>query len=347
MNIELRSDTFTEPVPEMREAMARAKVGDDVFGEDPSVNELQERAADLLGKEAALFVPSGVMGNQTLIYANAGRGDEVIVEENAHIFYYEAASPAILSGVQLSLAKSNKGVFEIEEIERRIRPKNVHFPKTALVCVENTHNRYGGTVYPLEKLKELGEFLRERGVKFHCDGARLWEACAATGVSPKEYAEPFDSISVCFSKGLGAPVGSLAAGSEEIIERARKARKIFGGGMRQAGIIAAGALYALQNHLELLPAVHKRAKNFARIIAKSESVELDPEEVQTNIVIFKISELVSAERFLGDLNANGVKLLSIGDGYYRAVFHFQVSDEQAKLAGEIVCETLNKLTSRL
>ena len=247
--IDLRSDTVTRPSAGMREAMQRAEVGDDVFGEDPTVRKLQERVAGLLGKEAALYVPSGTMGNQLCIKVHTLPGDEVIAERGSHVFNFETAGAAFLSSVQIHPVEGQRGVLGIEEVRQAVRPKLYYMPRTRLVCVENTHNRAGGTITPLESLAALSAFARGEGLKPHLDGARLWNACAATGTAPSAYAAHADSVSVCLSKGLGAPVGSVIAGTKEFIEEARHYRKIFGGGMRQAGVIAAAGLYALEHNV--------------------------------------------------------------------------------------------------
>ncbi|MCK9410527.1 MAG: threonine aldolase family protein, partial [Bacteroidetes bacterium] len=247
--IDLRSDTVTRPSPAMRHAMANAEVGDDVFGEDPTVNALQETVASLLGKEKALFVSSGCMSNQLALKSHTEMGDEVIMEQYAHMFNYETAAPSIISAVQVQTIPGIRGVFRAEDLPPHIRPALYYMPKTKVICVENTHNRAGGTVFPIEEIKKISSFCKERGILFHLDGARLWNASVATGVTVREWAQYFDSVSICFSKGLGAPVGSAICGSAEFVTRAHKWRKVLGGGMRQSGIIAAGALYAVQHNI--------------------------------------------------------------------------------------------------
>ena len=258
--IDLRSDTVTKPSREMRESMSSAEVGDDVYGEDPTVNLLQDKTADILGKEAALFVPSGVMANQLAIKTHTQPGDEVIVESDSHIFNFETAGASFLSNVQLHTLDGNHGILNAEQITQSIRSLVYYNPRTSLVCLENTHNKAGGTIYPIDEIKSISELARNRNIALHLDGARLWNASIASGIKPKEYARFFDTVSVCFSKGLGAPVGSALAGTREKIEKARKYRKIFGGGMRQAGILAAGALFALEYNRERLKEDHKKAK---------------------------------------------------------------------------------------
>ncbi|MBE2226655.1 MAG: threonine aldolase family protein, partial [Ignavibacteria bacterium] len=247
--IDLRSDTVTKPSPEMREAMANAEVGDDVWGDDPTVNLLQDKCKELTGKPAALFVTSGCMGNQLAIKSHTNPAEEIIAEWDSHIVKYEIAGPSFISGVQVMPLKGTHGVMDAGEIEAHIRPDWYHYPKTSLVCIENTHNRAGGTVYPLNEIKSVSKVCRNNNLKLHLDGARIFNASVESGVSVKEYASQVDSITFCFSKGLGAPIGSILCGDEEFITRAHKYRKILGGGMRQAGIIAAGALYAIENNV--------------------------------------------------------------------------------------------------
>ncbi|HZV12641.1 MAG TPA: GntG family PLP-dependent aldolase, partial [Candidatus Kapabacteria bacterium] len=283
--IDLRSDTVTKPTPEMRRIMAEAEVGDDVFGEDPTVNRLQTEVAAMFGKEAALFVSTGVMGNQLAIHGHTLPGDEIIVEKDSHIFNYEAAAPSILSGVQLSCIAGTRGIVDLAAIENAIRDKDDHNPRTSLVAIENTHNRAGGTIYPIERIKEISALCKKHGLKFHMDGARLWNAHVASGVSLKEYGKHVDSFTVCFSKGLGAPVGSMLCGDKALIENAHKFRKIMGGGMRQVGILAAAAEYAIKNNITRMSEDHAKAKYFSDEVSKLSSFVIDKESVQTNIVI--------------------------------------------------------------
>jgi L-threonine aldolase (EC 4.1.2.5) len=333
--IDLRSDTVTKPSNEMRKAMAFAEVGDDVFGEDPTVNLLEEKIADLLGKEAALYMASGVMSNQVALKTHTVPGDEVIVEKESHIFNYETAAPSLLSGVQLNPIPGIRGIIEANQVESAIRPAVYYMMPTKLVCLENTHNRGGGTIYPLEKIVEIETVVRQHNLKFHLDGARLWNASVASGISLKEYATHFDSVSVCLSKGLGAPVGSVLAGSKEYISLARRFRKIFGGGMRQAGVLAAAGLYAIEHNVARLAEDHEKAKMFAGIIAESPRIEVSVEHVETNIVIFKyISKNVSAENFIAEMKKNGVLLSAGSAGKIRAVTHLDVSREQVRIAAE-------------
>ena len=337
--IDLRSDTVTKPSRAMREAMMHAEVGDDVFGEDPTVNLLQQKVAVLLGKEAALYVPSGTQANQICIKVHTQPGDEVIMEKGCHLFNYETGALSLLSGIQPYLIEGVRGVMKIEDVKKAIRPTVYYMPRTALVAIENTHNRAGGTIYPLEVIRELHELTRSEKMGFHLDGARLWNACVETGISPKDYASYFDSVSVCLSKGLGAPVGSVIAGSKEFIEKARKYRKIFGGGMRQAGILAAAGIYALDNNRERLKEDHEKMKFLARELSTIPSLSLDLESVHTNIIIIGAEKTgKQPEEILALLKEKGV-LLTLGNWMsIRAVTHLDVSMEQVKQAAVIFHE---------
>jgi len=341
--IDLRSDTVTRPSPAMREAMAKAEVGDDVFGEDPTVNRLQENVARLLGKEAALFVPSGTMANQLCIKTHTQPGDEVIAEAGAHVFNYETAGAAFLSNVQVHTIPGIHGQLSLTDIRRAVRPSLYYMPRTRLICLENTHNRAGGTVYPIEGIREVSEFARSAGIKMHLDGARLWNACAATGLAPGEYARYFDSVSVCLSKGLGAPVGSVITGSREFIQDAHHYRKIFGGGMRQAGVLAAAGLYALEHNLDRLNEDHAKAAYLARELMKIPGFSIDPATVQTNIIIMDVERAAHPpERILALLRERRV-LFSMGNYMgLRAVTHLDVTMDQVKEAAAIVQEVMRK-----
>lgn len=339
--IDLRSDTVTKPSAAMREAMAHAEVGDDVFGEDPTVNRLQIKVAQLLGKEAAIFVPSGVMANQLAIKAHTQPGDEVIVERDSHIFNYETGAPSMISQVQLHTIQGVRGILRAEDLLPAIRSAAYYLPRTALICLENTHNKAGGTIYPLEEIQRISVLAQERKLPLHLDGARLWHACVATRMSPKEYARHFDSVSVCFSKGLGAPVGSALAGSKAFIERAHKVRKILGGGMRQVGILAAGALYALDHNVDRLKEDHEKATLFARAVADVPGYDVDLRGVETNIVIIDISRTgKSPGEILGLLRPKGVLLTEMSHSTIRAVTHMDVSKEQVEEAASVVTRTL-------
>ena len=296
--IDLRSDTVTKPSTGMRKAMAEAEVGDDVFGEDPTVNLLQDKVAELLGKEAALFVASGTMANQVTIKTHTQPGDEVVLEADSHVCHYESAAPAVLSGIQMRMLPGRHGVITAEQIEPAIRSADVHYPRTSLVWIESTHNRAGGTVFPLDEIKRIGKLCRDRKLKLHMDGARLMNASVASGISPRDFASPLDSTSICLSKGLGCPVGSVLAGNLDFIDRARRFRKMLGGGMRQVGIIAAAGLYALEHNVDRLAEDHANARRLAEAVAELPGLKVDLATVQTNIVIIGIdrSKLTARRR---------------------------------------------------
>lgn len=334
--IDLRSDTVTKPTAAMREAMIRAEVGDDVFGEDPTVNALQKKVAALFEKEDALFVPTGVMANQLAIKVHTQPGNEIIVESESHIFYYETAAPSVLSGVQMFPLKGKNGVLTSEQIAEAIRPPAYYMPRTSLVCLENTHNMAGGVVYPVDEIREISEFVKERGISLHLDGARLWNACVATGVSPKTYAQYFDSLSVCFSKGLGAPIGSMVIGTKAMIERARTYRKIFGGGMRQVGVIAAAAEYALENNIDRLKTDHEHARVLGKGIAANNRLRVNLDTIETNIVMVDVLPSgQSTESMLAGLEKEGLLLSPAGSSRIRAVTHLDVGREAIEKAIEI------------
>ena len=318
MAIDLRSDTVTKPTPEMRRAMAEAVVGDDVLGDDPTVRELERCTADLLGLEAALFVPSGTMANQLAVRCHTQAGDEMLLDAEAHIYWYEGGGPAALSGVSCRVLPGVRGVFTADDVRAARRPADVHFPPTTLLAIENTHNRGGGRVWPLEQLRDVCGAAREAGLRTHLDGARLWNAAVAAGVPEADYAREFDSVSVCFSKGLGAPVGSALAGRREFIERARRFRKQFGGGLRQAGIIAAGALYALRHHRARLAEDHAHARRLARGLAGIGGVRVEVDAVETNMVYFEVAPR-GAREVAARLKENGVLVLATGEHTLRAV----------------------------
>ena len=331
--IDLRSDTVTKPSPGMRQAMLFAEVGDDVFGEDPTVNELQERVAEILGKEAALFLVSGTMGNQLAIKAQTQPGDEVIIEATSHAMNFEGGAGAVLSGVQFFGIPGYRGIFDAVQVEAAIRPDDVHFPVTRLVVIENTHNRGGGTVFPLSKIREVRQLASARGLRMHMDGARLWNACIASGITPAEYAAPFDSISVCLSKGLGCPVGSLIAGSKEFIKRAHRFRKMLGGGMRQAGVLAAAGIYALDHHLQRLDEDHRKAKRLAQGLANIKNIIINPKEVETNILYFNTAPAGrGAREIAAALKERGVLVHPTGKDLIRVATHMDVSFDQIEQA---------------
>jgi threonine aldolase len=337
--IDLRSDTVTKPTAAMREAMARAEVGDDVFGDDPTVKELEAYTAQLLGKEAAVFVPSGTMANQLAIRSHTEPGDEILVEANAHIYYYEAGGPAALSGVMCRCINGQRGIFTGADVEAALRPVDPHFARTRLVCVENTHNRGGGKIWSISQIREVADATRNHGLSLHLDGARLWNAAVAAGIPERDYAGCFDTVSVCFSKGLGAPVGSALVGPKALIERARRFRKMFGGGMRQAGIIAAGALFALANHRDRLAEDHANAKALASGLAAINGLEALPAEVETNMVRFGVRS-IPAQQLVDRLRAQGVLVLAVSPQAIRAVTSLMVSSDDIRRAVEVMARSL-------
>lgn len=341
--IDLRSDTVTKPTAAMRQVMASAEVGDDVFGEDPSVNALQQKVAQLFGMESALFVPSGTMGNQLAIKCHTQPGDEVICEENCHSFNYEGGGPASLSGVQMRPLPGVRGVITAEQIEAAIRPADHHFPQTRLVILENTHNRAGGAIFPLDEIIKIRELTKRHQLKLHLDGARLWNAHIATGIPLHEYGKYFDSISVCLSKGLGAPVGSVLVGSREFIEQAHRYRKIWGGGMRQAGILAAAGLYAIENHLQRLRDDHARAQRLAKCLNQYPQIKIDMEATQTNIVIADVQETgLKAPELAVTLKENGLLCIAFSPTKIRMVTHLDVDDGDIDRAEEIIHKVFHK-----
>jgi threonine aldolase len=323
--VDLRSDTVTRPVPGMRRAIAEADVGDDVFGDDPTVNALEERVAHEFGKEAALFVPSGTMGNQVALASLTQPGDEVILDRESHIFNYEVAAAAVLYGVQFNALDGERGVITRELIAPHIRADNLHCPVTRVIAVENTHNRAGGRVFPIGIMREVKALAESKGLKVHLDGARIANASVATGIAFREYGACADTISMCFSKGLGAPVGSIVISDNETIRKARKKRKMFGGGMRQAGILAAAAIYALNHHIERLREDHENATRLGKRIASIDGVKLI-HPVETNIIVFKLDESAySPEEFLSSLKARGVLAVPFGPSIVRMVTHLDIS----------------------
>ncbi len=330
--IDLRSDTVTRPTSAMRKAMSEAEVGDDVFGEDPTVNALQEKVANLLGKEAALFVPSGTMANQLSIKSHTQPGDEVIIEGSSHPYNFEGGAGAALSGIQFQCLKGVRGILDASQIEEAIRPADHHFPVTKLICLENTHNRGGGSIYPLEKMAEIYRLTKSKGLLLHLDGARLWNASVAMGIKPLEYAQWADSVSVCLSKGLGAPIGSLVAGSKPFIDRIHRFRKMFGGGMRQVGIIAAAGIYALNHHLERLKEDHHNAKRLAVGLKEFKGVSIDPKHVETNIVIFDVTNTgMTGAQVAEAMKKEGVLIHAFGKTQIRLVTHLDVSSEDIEI----------------
>ena len=343
--IDLRSDTVTRPTPSMREAMARAEVGDDVYGEDPTVRVLEERIADLCGKEAALFVPSGTLGNQLALLVQTRRGDEVIIGEGAHCAWYESGAAAVLSGVQFAVA-GRGGFFDASELQAARKPDAYYYPRTSLVALENTHNRAGGRCWPAPLLEEVTRAARAAGLALHLDGARLWNASIAQGRSPLDLCAPFDTASVCFSKGLGAPVGSALVGPRPLIHEAHRFRKMLGAGMRQVGLLAAAALHALDHHRERMIDDHTNARALARVVAQAPGARVDLPAVETNIVNIQIPAL-DAQRVVDAARLHGVLLNATGPHTLRAVLHLDVDAAQAALAAERLAAAIDALaTSR-
>jgi len=331
--VDLRSDTVTKPTPAMRKAMAEAEVGDDVFGEDPTVNALQEKVAKILGKEASIFVPSGTMANQLAIKSHTQPGDEVIIEGMSHPYNFEGGASAALSGIQFNCLKGVRGILDVSQIEEAIRPDDHHFPVTRLICLENTHNRGGGSVYPIEKIADISRLAKSKGLLLHLDGARLWNASVATGIKPQVYAQWADSVSVCLSKGLGAPIGSLVAGTKTFIDRVHRFRKMFGGGMRQVGIVAAAGIYALDHHIERLKEDHQNAKRLALGLKELKGIAIDPDHVETNIVIFDVAGSgMTAAQLSEAMKRESVLIHAFGKTQIRLVTHLDVSKEDIETA---------------
>lgn len=342
--IDLRSDTVTKPSPAMRDAMARAPVGDDVYGEDPTVNRLQEIAAGLLGKTAAIFVPSGTMANQLSIRAQTQPGQEVIVESTAHIVRYEQGAAAALSGVQLHWVRGERGLVTAEQIETAIRPKDPHTIPTALICLENTHNSGGGSIYPLATIDAIRSVAQRHGVPMHLDGARLFNAVVATGIPPADYARHFETVSVCLSKGLGAPVGSLIATSDlTLLDKLRRFRRMYGGAMRQAGILAAAGIYALEHNITRIKEDHGHATRLAEILHTIPAVSLNPTHVETNILVFEVNDNGrSPAQLVTELKQAGLLVNAIGGRGFRAVTHLDVSGEDIEEAGRLFAAVLTR-----
>ncbi len=337
--IDMRSDTVTRPTPEMRAAMAGAEVGDDVLDDDPTIHALQEKAAELLGKEAALFMPSGTMSNAVAIKAHTAPGDEILLDSNAHSMLYEAGNPATIAGVLTRQFQSVRGVPSAREIANLVHEQTLHSPRTSLILLENTHNRSGGTVIPLDVMSAVRSEMRDRGVAVHLDGARLFNAAAALNTSPRDIAACTDSVTFCLSKGLGCPVGSLLCGSREFIERARRVRKMLGGGMRQAGILAAAGIYALDHHVARIAVDHANARRLAAGLTGSPGLVLESDVPSTNMVYLNTSE--RAEAIADRVKARfGVLVSTMGIHVVRAVTHLDVCAgdiDQAVAALRNVC----------
>ena len=340
--IDLRSDTVTKPTKAMRQAMAAAEVGDDVYGEDPTINRLEKDAAKVFGKDAAIFVPTGTMGNQIAIRLHTEHGQEIICESRAHVMDWEMATTAAFSGCQARTVEGERGILTWEKIRRAIGPKIYYRQQTGLVCLENTHNMAGGTVTPLDVMTDICRGAKEAGLPVHLDGARVFNAAAALGVSVAELTAGCDTVMFCLSKGLGAPVGSMLVGSKKAIERARIFRKALGGGMRQAGVLAAAGLIALHEMSNRLGEDHANARLLAEAVANEPGVEIDLSSVETNIVIFSLARDGDAAAFCAALKARGVLASAIGPHAVRFVTHYDVSREMCEQAAALVVEELCK-----
>ena len=340
--IDLRSDTVTKPTEAMRQAMARADVGDDVYGEDPTVNRLQDMVASMFGKKAALFVPSGTMANQLAIRLHTQPGQEVIVESKSHIVRYEQGAAGALAGVQLHWVVGTRGLISAEQVEAAVRPNEPHTIQTALICLENTHNSGGGTIYPLATIERIRAVANTHGIPMHLDGARLFNAIAATTLPPGSYAQHFETLSVCLSKGLGAPAGSLLMMNDlTLLEKAKRLRRMYGGAMRQSGILAAGGIYALEHHMGRLKVDHDHAKQLARRLQQIPTVKINPQDVDTNIVIFDvIGHRLTPPAIVAALKQEGVLINAIGGASFRAVTHLNMSSAMTEEACEIFTRVL-------
>jgi threonine aldolase len=340
--IDLRSDTVTKPTPEMRRAMAEAEVGDDVYGEDPTVNLLEAEAAALLGKPAAVLVPSGTMGNQIAVLCHTERGDELLAHAESHIYSYEAGAPALLGGVTTRLLPGDRGRFTAADVGAALRGPNAHFPRTRLVCVENTHNRGGGSVWDPAEWRAVAAFARGAGLAVHLDGARLWNAAVALGVPPGELAGPADTVMCCLSKGLCAPVGSLLVGPADLIARARRYRKVLGGGMRQAGVLAAAGLVALRTMRDRLAEDHANARFLAEALADLPGLHVDPDAVQTNMVLVGTGDRAAAD-VAQALRLAGVAVGATAADTLRLVTHHGVARADCESAVATFAEVLSGL----
>ena len=338
--IDLRSDTVTQPTEGMREAMAKAVLGDDVLGDDPTVIELQEKAAKILGKETALYVPSGTMSNIVATRTHTSPGDEIVTEAHSHIYRYEGGAFAALSGCSIALVHAKNGLMTPEEVSNSIRKAEgslSHYPNGSLVCVENTSQGGGGTVYSQDTMDEICKIARERDCKLHMDGARLFNAAVASKTDPARIVRDFDTVSICLSKGLGAPVGSILVGSKTDLAEAHRWRKMFGGGMRQAGVIASAGIYALENNIERLSEDHKRARRLAEALNEMPAFSIDLDTVQSNIVFIGTGKGNTKEIIAG-LSKKGVEILEIDDSTVRAVFHLHITDNDVEKAIEALTQ---------
>jgi threonine aldolase len=341
--IDLRSDTVTRPTVGMREAMFQAEVGDDVIDVDPTLDALQRRTAEMLGKQAAIFMPSGTMTNQIALRVHCKPGDEFLCDSDCHIYNYEQGAFAQLSGLVAKTIQGVRGVLTLDDLENSVRPVNEHMVQTRLLCLENTHNRGSGKLQPQDQVVRVCDWAHESGLQTHLDGARLFNASVATGLSLKELAAPFDSVSVCFSKGLGAPLGSCLAGTYEFVSKARRARKLFGGGMRQVGVVASAAIYALDHHIERLAIDHEHARLLAQAVGEFDFLSVMGGEPETNILIFHVSRAWgTAQSFATELEKHGVRVMAFSPIAIRMVTHLDVSTDQIHRA----CEAIRRVAGK-
>jgi threonine aldolase len=345
-SIDLRSDTVTLPSPPMRDAIYHAELGDDVFGEDPTVNRLEQMVAGRVGKEAGLLVASGTMGNLVSVMTHCGRGDEVILGDQSHTFYYEAGGISALGGIHPhTIPNQPDGTLRLEDIEAAVRPDNVHFPRTRLICLENTHNRCSGAPLTAAYTNEVASLAQEHGLAVHLDGARIFNAAVALNVDAKDLTQGVDSVSLCLSKGLSAPIGSVVCGSTAFITRARRIRKVLGGGMRQAGIIAAAGIVALEQMIDRIQEDHRNATRLAESIAGLDGLSVDLDDVKTNIVYFQVTGgTLTADAFLVKLAAAGVRMLSVRPSCIRAVTHYGITSDDIERTVAVMADALQ--TSR-
>jgi len=343
--IDLRSDTMTQPTDAMRRAMAEAEVGDDVFGEDPTVNQLEELAAERLGKEAALYVSSGTMGNLVSQLKHCGRGDEIILGSHAHTFFFEQGGSAAVGSIHpRTVPNQPDGKLALEDIEIAIRGDNVHFPRSRLILLENTHNLCNGCPLEIDYMKAVGEIARRHKLKIHVDGARIFNAAIALGVEPKDLTAEADSVSFCLSKGLAAPVGSMVCGTQDFINQARRARKVLGGGMRQAGVLAAAGIVALNEMVARLAEDHANAKKLALGLAEMPGISINPDDIQTNIVFFEVTrEGMVPEEFVQKIDAEGIRMLPVGPQKVRAVTHYHITSADIDQALGVIAKVMSKV----
>ena len=345
-SIELRSDTFTQPTAKMREVIANAVVGDDMFGEDPSVNDLEKYVAELFGMESAVFCTSGSQSNQAAIWAHCHPGDEILCETSAHLANYESGGPAVLTNVMVKTIPGNSGKLDVDDLEGHVRRGNHHYAPTKLLCLENTTNIGGGAYYKLDQLQRVSEWAHENQLQVHVDGARVMNAIVAGEYSAEQLGKTCDTVSLCFSKGLGCPMGSVLMGSAETVQRARRARKIFGGALRQSGMMAAAAKYALTHHVQRLAQDHRNAQSLAEHLVNFEGFKVSPYPAQTNIIFVDIDpKLCTANAFAKGLNAVGVKILALSPQRVRMVTHLDYQEEHLTYTCNAISEVYDSLTA--